>query len=117
MSCARFWFWMCTTVLLHADAWARLPVPYELQGTIQSIDSQSHRIVLDVPKPKFRIAKTLKPNTFIWTERTEIVRNGHPVEPTELVHGQNVKLYYRYSQTNDVPYVLRLGLEKPDSRR
>jgi len=105
---------MGTLVLLGAlfafcgQGWARLPGPYEQEGRVESVDCETHTIVLAASPRKFRLGRIVKATTFVWMETTQFFKDGRQACALGLLPGARVRLYYRYSTSKQPPFVLKV---------
>jgi hypothetical protein len=102
-------------VLLFASSsgWARLPLPYEHQGVVATIDSEARKILLVEPaKPKCWLGwfgRTVKPTTFVWADETEFIKDGQPAEATALATGEHVQVHYWYPPQKGHPWLVKVS--------
>lgn len=109
---AKLVFGASILCLAGSTAWARLPRPYQHEGVVASVDSDSRVIALvQPPKPKFRLGKIVKPTTFVWNENTHFIKNGQPVAASALSSGAHARLHYWYPPKNGRPFLVKVLLE------
>lgn len=104
-----------TLLLSSADIWARLPAPFQQQGAITSVDHEARVIVLAEPtKPRFRLGKIVKPNSFVWTETTQFIKNGQPSDASALSPNVRARLHYLYPPKKGRPFLVKVVWRNED---
>ncbi len=80
-----------------ADAWGRLPRPYENGGVIESVDLKNRTLRLVEPaKSRCPLGRIIKPMEFGWMDQTSFDRDGRTIQPSDLRAGQTVRVFYFY---------------------
>ena len=97
----------CTLLATSASGWARLPVPYECEGTITAIDSATHALTL-MASPQPKLGRSIKPTKFVWTEHTEFIKNGGPTDASLLLVGERVHVHYQYPTKKQLPVLVKV---------
>jgi len=85
----RFAFLLFFALLLNApSAWARLPKPLQMQGTILAVDMETQTLV-------FKAGPHLKPLLLEWDKRTEFLIDAKAAGAGALHAGQSAVIYYK----------------------
>ena len=97
-----------TTLCLNCPA--RVPATHEHQGTIASIDRETHLLILTAdPKPHFHLSHTVKPSRFAWNDETQFIKDGNRTNSGAFSQGETVRLFYRYSARKQPPLLLKVA--------
>jgi hypothetical protein len=83
------------------EAWAHLPKPIEMQGTVLAVDTDTHTLV-------FKHSKEEKPMLLDWNKKTMFSRDGRAVCFDALKPGYPVLVQYRNVSFHS-PLLLRVS--------
>jgi hypothetical protein len=75
-------------ILASPDAWARLPKPVKIQGTVLAIDPETRTLV-------FKERPNKKPFLFDWDDDTVFSKAGESARAADLPAGTTVIIHYK----------------------
>ena len=81
-------FLFCGFLFVAPSAWARLPRPLQLQGTILAVDMETQTLV-------FKAGPREKPFLLDWNKQTEFLIDAKDSDATALHAGGTAVIYYK----------------------
>ena len=96
------WLLLSSLLLISPQAWARLPKPLEMQGTILAVDVETKTLV-------FKGGPHQKPLLLEWNKNTRFLVDASSADAEALHAGATAVIYYKRPSFSD-PLLLKVVL-------